>query len=96
MMLRGQYHYPLYCYIRRRGFTHHDEQDVLEDFFAKLLRLYAMQRMTHEGGRLRGFLSTSLLRFLINWHRDHANERLTDSLDAERELAEAEQRFERK
>ena len=37
--LCAQYHYPLYCYIRHRGLAHHDAQDALQDFFAKLLRL---------------------------------------------------------
>src|SRR5262245_18339200 len=36
--LCAQYHYPLYCYLRRRGCDHHDSQDVLQDFFALLLR----------------------------------------------------------
>ncbi len=93
--LCAQYHYPLYCYIRRRGLSHHDAQDALHDFFAKLLRLGVLHRTAPDGGRLRGFLSTSLQRFLINWHRDHAKERLLDSLEAGRELAAAEERFER-
>jgi RNA polymerase sigma-70 factor (ECF subfamily) len=49
------YHFPLYCFIRRRGFSHHDAQDALHDFFAK--------------GRLRSYLATSLHRFLINWNK---------------------------
>ena len=37
--LCAQYYYPLYCYIRRRGFDQHDAEDALQDFFSKLLRL---------------------------------------------------------
>lgn len=90
-----QYHYPLYCYIRRRGLEHHDAQDALHDFFAKLLRNESLQGLHGADGMLRGFLGRSLQRFLSNWHRDHAKERLEVSLEAERELAEAEGRFQR-
>ena len=32
------YWYPLYAYIRRRGFNHEDAQDLTQAFFAHLLR----------------------------------------------------------
>lgn len=38
-----QYHYPLYCLIRSRGLAHHDAEDALHDFLAKLLRLESLQ-----------------------------------------------------
>lgn len=60
------YHYPLYCYIRRRGLNHHDSEDALQDFMAKLLRLNAFDNASQESGRLRGLLVVSLQRFLIN------------------------------
>lgn len=90
-----QYHYPLYCYIRRRGLAHHDAQDVLHDFLAKLLRNQSLIDLREAQGRLRGLLSTSLQRFLANWHRDHSGDRLCDSIEAAREAAEAEDRFQR-
>ena len=58
-----------------------------------LLRRDAFEDVRAEAGRLRGFLSTALKRFLLNWFRDHARERRTVSLEAEREMAEAEGRF---
>lgn len=69
--LCAQYYYPLYCYIRRRGFDQHDAEDALHDFFSKLLRLDALTEADAGKGRLRSFLSTMLQRFLINWRRDH-------------------------
>ena len=93
--LCAQYHYPLYCYIRRRGLAHHDAQDVLHDFLAKLLRNDSLTNLYEANGRLRGLMGTSLQRFLANWHRDHAADRLCDSIEAEREAAEAEDRFQR-
>ncbi|MEQ1932816.1 MAG: sigma-70 family RNA polymerase sigma factor, partial [Fimbriimonadaceae bacterium] len=73
--LCSQYHYPLYCYIRRRGLEHHDAQDALHDFLAKLLRNDSLKELREVDGKLRGFLGKALQRFLHNWHRDHANER---------------------
>ena len=93
--LCAAYHYPLYCFIRRRGLAHHDAQDALQDFLAKLLRNESLQGTHQEEGRLRGFLSTALSRFLANWHRDHAKERLNVSIEAEQELARDEERFQK-
>lgn len=64
-----QYHYPLYCYIRRRGFSHHDAQDALHDFLAKLLRTDAFARADASRGRLRAYLATALQHFLRDWRR---------------------------
>ena len=77
-----QYHYPLYCYIRRRGLAHHDAQDVLQDFLGKLLRVGAFEDAVEEKGKLRAFLCTALQRFLFNWRRDHAKLEREVSVDA--------------
>jgi DNA-directed RNA polymerase specialized sigma24 family protein len=89
----ARYHYPLYCFIRRRGLAHHDAQDALQEFLAKLLRNESLQGTHQEQGRLRGFLSTALKRFLVNWHRDREKERLNVSIEAEQDLARDEKRF---
>ena len=79
--LCAQYYYPLYCYIRRRGFDRHDAEDVLHDFFAKLLRLGVFQGAEGSRGHLRSLLSTALQRFLFNRHRDNAHREREVSLD---------------
>lgn len=89
----AQYHYPLYCYIRRRGLDHHDAQDALHDFLAKLLRLETFENAHAEKGRLRSLLAAALGRFLINWHRDHARRDREVSTDSEAALTEAETRY---
>jgi RNA polymerase sigma-70 factor (ECF subfamily) len=77
-----QYHYPLYCYIRRSGLDHHDAEDALHDFFAKLLRLEVFAEAEPEQGRLRALLGTALRRFLANWHRDRPHRNQEVSADA--------------
>jgi DNA-directed RNA polymerase specialized sigma24 family protein len=66
--LCAQYHYPLYCFIRRGGLAHHDAEDALHDFLVKLLRLEAFHDRGEEKGRLRTYLSKALDRFLITRH----------------------------
>lgn len=63
------YHFPLYCFIRRRGFNHHDAQDALHDFLARFLRRNSFSSATPDKGRLRSYLATSLHRFLIDWSK---------------------------
>ncbi len=64
-----QYHFPLYCLIRKRGFAHHDAQDALHDFLAKILRLESFKAMAQQNGRLRTFLSLALQNFLNSRHK---------------------------
>ncbi len=80
--LCAQYRFPLYCAIRRRGLDHHDAEDALHDFLAKLLRLETFAEADATKGRLRAFLATVLQRFLINWHESHRHRRREVSLDA--------------
>lgn len=77
-----QYHYPFYCLIRSRGLAHHDAEDALHDFLAKLLRLNAFDEMAAEKGRLRTFLGKSLDRALITrHHREKKREAREVSVD---------------
>ncbi len=65
----ARYYYPLYCWIRRQGLDHHDTQDALHDFFAKLLRTHALARAEESKGGVRALLLISLRRYLISWRR---------------------------
>ena len=56
--------HPVCCLIRQRGVAHHDAEDVLHGYLAKLLRLDAFANLAAEKGRLRTFLAKSLDRFL--------------------------------
>lgn len=90
------YHYPLYCHIRRRGLDHHDAEDVLHDFLAKLLRHDSFGLANAEKGRLRSFLLTALQRFLLNWHRGENRRQQREVSDRTEELiASAGSRYEK-
>ncbi len=66
------YWYPLYCYVRWRGHTAEDAQDLTQAFFAQFLRKKALRLADPERGKFRTFLLTSLNNFLIH-ERERAN-----------------------
>ena len=60
------YWYPLYAYIRRRGYSPADAQDLAQDFFAQLLRKNYPARADPAKGRFRNFLLHALNQFLAD------------------------------
>jgi len=82
------YWYPLYAYVRRRGYESHEAEDLTQEFFARLLAKKYLADVDREKGRFRSFLLASLKHFLANeWDRAHAQKRgggqTLVSLDAE-------------
>lgn len=63
------YWYPLYAYIRRRGFGPSDAQDLTQEFFAHLLARPFLRDVDHTKGKFRSFLLASLNHFLANQGR---------------------------
>jgi RNA polymerase sigma-70 factor (ECF subfamily) len=57
---------PLYSFLRHRGFSSADAQDLVQGFFAHLLEEDTLTRADREKGRLRTFLLGSLQNFLFN------------------------------
>jgi RNA polymerase sigma factor (sigma-70 family) len=61
---------PLYAYIRRRGHTVHEAQDLTQAFFAQVLENHGLRNVSPEKGRFRSFLLVTLKHFLDNeWHK---------------------------
>jgi DNA-directed RNA polymerase specialized sigma24 family protein len=56
---------PLYTFVRRRGYSAADSQDIVQDFFFHLLEKDTLSRADQEKGRLRTFLLGSLQNFLL-------------------------------
>jgi len=63
---------PLYGFVRRQGLAPEDAQDVVQEFFAGLLRRQNFRTIRQEKGRLRSYLLVSLKRFLAS-ERHRAN-----------------------
>ena len=57
---------PLYSFVRRKGLSSEDAQDLIQDFFAGLLRRQNFKTIRQEKGRLRSYLLVSLKRFLAS------------------------------
>lgn len=65
-----QYWPPLYAYVRQRGHSRHDAQDLTQEFFARLLDKKWLAAADPAQGRLRTFLLMAMKRFLANeWDR---------------------------
>ena len=81
------YWYPLYAFVRQRGYQPHDAQDLTQAFFARLLEKNTLGKVTREKGKFRSFLLTVLNHFLVDeWKRVSAQKRgalRTISLDAQ-------------
>jgi RNA polymerase sigma factor (sigma-70 family) len=58
------YWYPLYAYVRRRGHTPEEAQDLTQGFFLHLLEHKAFERADPLKGKFRSFLLGSLQNYL--------------------------------
>jgi RNA polymerase sigma factor (sigma-70 family) len=56
---------PLYTFVRRRGYSPADAQDLVQGFFVHLFEQNTLSRADKEKGRLRTFLLGSLQNFLL-------------------------------
>lgn len=70
------YWYPLYAYLRRRGYGPHDAEDLIQGFFARFLQDESLRRVNQTRGRFRSFLLMALNRFVCDvWDRERALKR---------------------
>ncbi len=70
------YWYPLYAYVRRRGYGHEDAQDLTQGFLLRWLESRSFARADASKGRLRSFLLAGLNHFLSDqWDRASAQKR---------------------
>jgi RNA polymerase sigma factor (sigma-70 family) len=57
---------PLYGFVRRHGLGREEAQDLVQEFFARLLEHRNLDMVRREKGRLRSYLLVSLKRFLAS------------------------------
>ena len=63
------YWYPLYAFLRRRGYPADQAQDLTQEFFMRVLEGRYLDRADREKGRFRSFLLTSL-KFFVSDEED--------------------------
>jgi DNA-directed RNA polymerase specialized sigma24 family protein len=70
------YWQPLYLYLRRRGFDQHDAQDLVQGFFADVIRKRSYLDADQAKGRFRTFLVGALNHYVGHaQEREHAQKR---------------------
>ena len=70
------YWFPVYAFIRRRGYSPEAAEDLSQEFFARILEHGTLSGARRERGKFRSFLLASLTNFLANeWDRSQAQKR---------------------
>jgi len=70
------YWYPIYAFIRRRGYDPHEAQDLTQDFFVHVLEDEILKSVDPVKGKFRSFLLVSVKNFLAKaWNRQQAAKR---------------------
>jgi RNA polymerase sigma factor (sigma-70 family) len=70
------YWHPIYVFVRRRGHSPHDAQDLTQGFFARFLEKNYLGGADRTKGRFRSFLLVCLKHFLANeWDKAGAQKR---------------------
>jgi len=70
------YWYPLYSFVRCRGYSSDEAQDLTQSFFARIIETGGLASADPERGRFRSYLLGAMKHFLANeWHRARAQKR---------------------
>jgi RNA polymerase sigma-70 factor (ECF subfamily) len=70
------YWYPLYAFVRSRGYSAEDSQDLTQAFFARIIETGGFDSADRERGRFRSYLLGAMKHFLANeWHRSKTQKR---------------------
>lgn len=64
--LCGIYWYPIYAFVRSRGYDVDDAQDLTQSFFLHLLEHKSLRQVSPLKGKFRSFLVASMQNFLSN------------------------------
>ena len=70
------YWYPLYAFVRSRGYSAVDAQDLTQAFFARIIEAGGFAAADRARGRFRSYLLGAMKHFLANeWHRAQTQKR---------------------
>lgn len=88
------YWYPLYSFVRRRGYNATDAQDLTQSFFARFIESEGFASADKERGRFRTYLLGAVKHFLANeWHRGRRKKRGGEFVFLEWECLDPEARY---
>ena len=66
------YWYPIYAFLRRKGHSNHEAEDLTQGFFAQVLRCEWLKNVGPDKGRFRTFMLRCLTNFVRNQPRSPA------------------------
>ena len=89
------YWYPLYAYVRRRGYPADQAQDLTQEFFVRVLDGRYLDRADPEKGRFRAFILTSLKFFLADEADRHRAQKRGGGNVLSLEISSGEERYQR-
>src|SRR5271170_6051866 len=89
------YWYPLYAYLRRRGYRADQAQDLTQEFFIRVLEGRYLDRADPEKGRFRSFILTSLKFFVADEADRHRARKRGGGMVESLEVSSGEERYQR-
>lgn len=94
--LCSQYWYPVFAFIRRRGHSVEEAEDLTQSFFTRLIEKEDFASADRDRGRFRTFLLSACHHFLLNEHdRTVALKRGGGRVAIPIDVAAAEERYQR-
>ena len=74
--LSRTYWFPLYTFVRNRGYSASDAQDLTQGFFAQIIETGGFASVHRNQGRFRSYLLGAMKHYLANeWHKSQAVKR---------------------
>jgi RNA polymerase sigma factor (sigma-70 family) len=89
------YWYPLYAYVRRRGYPADQAQDLTQGFLMRVLEGRYLDRADPEKGRFRSFLLTSMKFFVADEEDRHRAQKRGSGAVLPLEFSSGEERYQR-
>jgi RNA polymerase sigma factor (sigma-70 family) len=89
------YWYPLYAYLRRRGYSADQAQDLTQEFFVRVLEGRYIDRADPEKGRFRSFILTSLKFFVADEEDRHRARKRGGGMVVSLEFSSGEEQYQR-
>ncbi|MCB1096143.1 MAG: sigma-70 family RNA polymerase sigma factor [Verrucomicrobiae bacterium] len=88
------YWYPLYSFVRRKGYTIPEAEDLTQGFFAKFLEKRFLRSVAREKGKFRSFLLAALSHYMANeWDKSQTLKRGGGSIHLPLDTVHAEDRY---